>query len=125
VLRRRSRWRRLDRCRAARALRVRGIALSHGWQRGSRFRAEPTNFRSAPFLIAGENFGCGSSREGAVWALMAAGFRSVIVESFGDIFYNNCFQNGMLPIVLPAVTVAADSGFLLGFPKPSKRLRQC
>jgi 3-isopropylmalate/(R)-2-methylmalate dehydratase small subunit len=62
-------------------------------------------FRDAPILIAGKNFGCGSSREGAVWALMAAGFRCVIAESFGDIFYNNCFQNGMLPIVLPAAAV--------------------
>ena len=58
-------------------------------------------FRTAPILIAGANFGCGSSREGAVWALMAAGLRCVIAERFGDIFYNNCFQNGMLPVVLP------------------------
>ena len=64
-----------------------------------------TNFRNAPILIAAENFGCGSSREGAVWALMAAGLRCVIAESFGDIFYNNCFQNGMLPVVLPATIV--------------------
>ena len=64
-----------------------------------------TNFRDAPILIAAENFGCGSSREGAVWALMAAGLRCVIAESFGDIFYNNCFQNGMLPVTLPAAIV--------------------
>src|SRR5215475_4217104 len=51
-------------------------------------------FRTAPILIAGTNFGCGSSREGAVWALMARGVRCVIAESFGEIFYNNCFQNG-------------------------------
>jgi 3-isopropylmalate/(R)-2-methylmalate dehydratase small subunit len=57
-------------------------------------------FRHAPILIAGANFGCGSSREGAVWALMAAGLRCVIAESFGDIFYNNCFQNGLLPVML-------------------------
>jgi 3-isopropylmalate/(R)-2-methylmalate dehydratase small subunit len=62
-------------------------------------------FRGATILIAGRNFGCGSSREGAVWALMAAGLRCVIAESFGDIFYNNCFQNGMLPIVVGAATV--------------------
>jgi 3-isopropylmalate/(R)-2-methylmalate dehydratase small subunit len=62
-------------------------------------------FRQAPILLAGENFGCGSSREGAVWALMAAGLRCVIAESFGDIFYNNCFQNGMLPVALPAAKV--------------------
>jgi 3-isopropylmalate/(R)-2-methylmalate dehydratase small subunit len=74
------------------------------------FALNRTNFRNAPILIAGENFGCGSSREGAVWALMAAGLRCVIAESFGDIFYNNCFQNGMLPVVLPAVTVAQLAG---------------
>jgi 3-isopropylmalate/(R)-2-methylmalate dehydratase small subunit len=74
------------------------------------FALNRTNFRNAPILIAGENFGCGSSREGAVWALMAAGLRCVIAESFGDIFYNNCFQNGMLPVALPAVTVAQLAG---------------
>ncbi|MDB5510637.1 MAG: leuD [Enterovirga sp.] len=62
-------------------------------------------FRGAPILIAGRNFGCGSSREGAVWALMSAGLRCVIAESFGDIFFANCFQNGMLPIALPGATV--------------------
>ncbi|MGO4330605.1 3-isopropylmalate dehydratase small subunit [Cupriavidus sp. 2TAF22] len=64
-------------------------------------------FRSAPVLLAGANFGCGSSREGAVWALMAMGVRCVIAPSYGDIFYNNCFQNGMLPIHLPAQAVQA------------------
>jgi 3-isopropylmalate/(R)-2-methylmalate dehydratase small subunit len=58
-------------------------------------------YQNAPILIAGRNFGCGSSRESAVWALMAMGVRCVIAESFGDIFYGNCFQNGMLPIRLP------------------------
>lgn len=62
-------------------------------------------YRGAPILIAGKNFGCGSSREGAVWALMGMGVRVVIAESFGDIFYGNCFQNGMLPIRLPADAV--------------------
>lgn len=62
-------------------------------------------YRQAPILIAGKNFGCGSSREGAVWALMGMGLRCVIAESFGDIFYGNCFQNGMLPIRLPADVV--------------------
>lgn len=59
-----------------------------------------TKFNHAPFLIAGRNFGCGSSREGAVWALAGRGVRCVIAESFGDIFFNNCFQNGVLPIKL-------------------------
>lgn len=59
-------------------------------------------FRGAPILVAGPNFGCGSSREGAVWALQGMGVRCVIADSFGDIFYSNCFQNGVLPIRLPA-----------------------
>ncbi|MBO9650038.1 MAG: 3-isopropylmalate dehydratase small subunit [Variovorax sp.] len=59
-------------------------------------------FSGAPILLAGENFGCGSSREGAVWALMGMGIRCVIAPSFGDIFFNNCFQNGMLALRLPA-----------------------
>jgi 3-isopropylmalate/(R)-2-methylmalate dehydratase small subunit len=58
-------------------------------------------FRQAPILLAGRNFGCGSSREGAVWALRARGVRCVVAESFGDIFHGNCFQNGLLPVVLP------------------------
>ncbi|MBB3182228.1 3-isopropylmalate dehydratase small subunit [Variovorax sp. Sphag1AA] len=62
-------------------------------------------FRGAPILLAGENFGCGSSREGAVWALMGMGIRCVIAPSFGDIFFNNCFQNGMLALRLPASEV--------------------
>jgi len=62
-------------------------------------------FRGAPILLAGPNFGCGSSREGAVWALMGMGFRAVIAPSFGDIFFGNCFQNGMLPVVLPEETI--------------------
>lgn len=63
-------------------------------------------FRGAPFLLGGENFGCGSSREGAVWALQGIGVRCVIAPSFGDIFFSNCFQNGVLPIRLPATQVA-------------------
>jgi 3-isopropylmalate/(R)-2-methylmalate dehydratase small subunit len=62
-------------------------------------------FRGAPFLLAGENFGCGSSREGAVWALQEIGIRCVVAPSFGDIFFSNCFQNGILPIRLPASVV--------------------
>lgn len=55
-------------------------------------------FRNTSILIAGRNFGCGSSREGAVTALLARGIRAVIAPSFGDIFYGNCFQNGLLPV---------------------------
>ena len=57
-------------------------------------------FRHAEILIAGDNFGCGSSREMAVWALEEFGIRCIIASSFGDIFFNNCLQNGLLPIVL-------------------------
>jgi len=64
-------------------------------------------FRGAPILLAGDNFGCGSSREGAVWALQGIGIRCVIAPSFGDIFFSNCFQNGVLPIRLPAAEVKA------------------
>ena len=63
-------------------------------------------FRDAPILVAGANFGCGSSREGAVWALMGMGLRCVVAASFGDIFFNNCFQNGLLPVRLPPEDVA-------------------
>ncbi|NBB96851.1 MAG: 3-isopropylmalate dehydratase small subunit [Alphaproteobacteria bacterium] len=64
-------------------------------------------YRNAEILIAGENFGCGSSREHAPWALLDFGIRCVISTSFADIFYNNCFKNGILPIVLPQEQVDA------------------
>ena len=62
-------------------------------------------YKNAKILVAGENFGCGSSREHAPWALLDAGIRCIIAPSFADIFYNNCFKNGMLPIVLPKAQV--------------------
>ena len=62
-------------------------------------------YRKAQILIAGQNFGCGSSREHAPWALLDFGIRCVIAPSFADIFYNNCFKNGILPIVLPQVEI--------------------
>ena len=58
-------------------------------------------YRNAQILVAGENFGCGSSREHAPWALLDFGFRCIIAPDFADIFYNNCFQNGILAIKLP------------------------
>jgi 3-isopropylmalate/(R)-2-methylmalate dehydratase small subunit len=58
-------------------------------------------YRSAEILVAGDNFGCGSSREHAPWALLDFGVRCVISTSFADIFFNNCFKNGILPIILP------------------------
>lgn len=62
-------------------------------------------FTEARILVAGENFGCGSSREMAVWAIAGLGIRCVIAPSFGEIFAGNCFQNGLLPIRLPRATV--------------------
>ena len=77
-------------------------------------------YAGASVLLARKNFGCGSSREHAPWALMDYGFRCVIAPSFADIFFNNCFKNGVLPIVLPAaeidalfVLVGATSGYRL------------
>ena len=64
-------------------------------------------WRDARIVVADCNFGCGSSREHAVWALYDFGIRAVMAPSFGDIFYNNSFQNGLLPIILPAGRVAA------------------
>ncbi|WP_213685388.1 3-isopropylmalate dehydratase small subunit [Roseicyclus sp.] len=58
-------------------------------------------YRNAQILVGGDNFGCGSSREHAPWALLDFGIRCVIAPAFADIFYNNCFKNGILPIVLP------------------------
>jgi 3-isopropylmalate/(R)-2-methylmalate dehydratase small subunit len=63
-------------------------------------------YRSASILLAGANFGCGSSREHAPWALADYGFRVLLAPSFADIFYNNCFKNGLLPIRLPEATIA-------------------
>ena len=62
-------------------------------------------YRDAEILVAGDNFGCGSSREHAPWAIKDFGIRCVIAPSFADIFYNNCFKNGILPIALPQETV--------------------
>ena len=64
-------------------------------------------YREAEILVAGDNFGCGSSREHAPWALKDFGIRAVISTSFADIFFNNCFKNGILPIVLPQDAVDA------------------
>jgi 3-isopropylmalate/(R)-2-methylmalate dehydratase small subunit len=64
------------------------------------FELNQPRFQGATILLARTNFGCGSSREHAPWALLDYGFRSIIAPSFADIFYNNCFKNGMLPVVL-------------------------
>ncbi len=83
-------------------------------------------YQGAQILVAGPNFGCGSSREHAVWALGEYGFRCVIAASFADIFYSNCFKNGLLPIVLPKETVdeliaaAGAEGFELTVDLPAQ-----
>ena len=66
------------------------------------FVLNKTEYADATILLTGQNFGCGSSREHAVWALKEYGFRAIIAQSFGEIFYNNCVRNGILPIVLAA-----------------------
>jgi 3-isopropylmalate/(R)-2-methylmalate dehydratase small subunit len=71
------------------------------------FVLDAPDYRGARILITERNFGCGSSRENAVHVLWDFGFRAVIAPSFGDIFFNNCFKNGLLPVVLPAGAVAA------------------
>jgi 3-isopropylmalate/(R)-2-methylmalate dehydratase small subunit len=87
-------------------------------------------YQGAQILLARENFGCGSSREHAVWALFDYGFRVVIAPSFADIFFNNCFKNGVLPIVLPADTVehlfraaAQSPGYALEVDLPAQMIR--
>jgi 3-isopropylmalate/(R)-2-methylmalate dehydratase small subunit len=87
-------------------------------------------YRNAKILIAGDNFGCGSSREHAPWALLDFGIRCVIAPSFADIFFNNCFQNGILPIVLPKEEIAkllddADRGANapIGVDLPAQEIR--
>ena len=73
-------------------------------------------YRDARILVADRNFGCGSSREPAVWALYDYGIRAVLAPSFGDIFFNNSFQNGLLPVVLPTERVAALRAMLERLP---------
>ncbi len=73
-------------------------------------------YRDASILLARKNFGCGSSREHAPWALVQYGFRALIAPSYADIFFNNCFKNGILPIVLPENLVSKLFEVLLAFP---------
>ncbi|HEY3331405.1 MAG TPA: 3-isopropylmalate dehydratase small subunit [Capsulimonadaceae bacterium] len=69
------------------------------------FELNKPQWKGAEILITGKNFGCGSSREHAPWALLDYGFRALVGSSFADIFYNNCFKNGILPVILPEATV--------------------
>ena len=69
------------------------------------FILNQSEFQNTTILVSEENFGCGSSREHAVWSLMDFGIRVIIAPSFADIFYSNCFKNGLLPIILPKATI--------------------
>ena len=73
-------------------------------------------YKGASVLLARSNFGCGSSREHAPWALEQYGFRAIIAPSYADIFFNNCYKNGLLPVVLPALQVAKLFDDALAFP---------
>jgi 3-isopropylmalate/(R)-2-methylmalate dehydratase small subunit len=86
-----------------------GEFLFYDWRNtsgGEQFVLDEPRYRSASILLAGKNFGCGSSREHAVWALADFGFRAVIAPSFADIFANNCSKNGVLAVVLAEQEVA-------------------
>jgi len=80
------------------------------------FVLNQARYQGASILLAHKNFGCGSSREHAPWALDQYGFRAIIAPSFADIFFNNCFKNGLLPIVLPELTVAKLFDACFAFP---------
>jgi 3-isopropylmalate/(R)-2-methylmalate dehydratase small subunit len=93
---------------------------SDGMQPNPDFELNAPRYAGASILLTKDNFGCGSSREHAPWALNDYGFRCIVAPSFADIFYNNCFNNGMLPIVLPSsivdglfVEVRATEGYSL------------
>ena len=88
-----------------------GPALFYDWRYrpdgslDSAFELNSPTARGATILVTGPNFGCGSSREHAVWALAQYGFRAIIAPSFADIFASNCYRNGVLPVQLPAASV--------------------
>jgi len=82
-----------------------GEFLFFDWMKDPAFPLRRPDFASAPILATGRNFGCGSSREHAAWALQEFGFQAIVAESFGDIFETNCSKNGLLTIALPAADV--------------------
>jgi 3-isopropylmalate/(R)-2-methylmalate dehydratase small subunit len=97
------------------------------WRRDPQFVLNQPRYRGATILLARKNFGCGSSREHAPWALQQYGFKAVIAPSFADIFFNNCFKNGLLPIVLHDFQVdhlfnevAAKNGYRLTIDLPAQ-----
>jgi len=93
-------------------------ALFAAWRHNPEFVLNQPRYRGATILLARRNFGCGSSREHAPWALMDYGFRCVIAPSFADIFFTNCFKNGLLPVGLSEAEVEAlfhDAAAFPGF----------
>jgi 3-isopropylmalate/(R)-2-methylmalate dehydratase small subunit len=82
-----------------------GEFLFFDWMKDPAFPLRRPEFAAAPILAAGRNFGCGSSREHAAWALQEFGFQAIVAESFGDIFQTNCSKNGLLTVALPAADV--------------------
>ena len=93
------------------------------------FVLNQARYAGASILLARDNFGCGSSREHAPWALLDYGFKVIVAPSFADIFYNNCFKNGILPVVLDGATVdrlfaavEASEGFTLALDLPAQTL---
>lgn len=103
--------------------------LADGKTPNPEFELNAPRYRWASILLARDNFGCGSSREHAPWALYDYGFRCLLAPSFADIFYNNCFNNGMLPVRLPGEVVdrlfgevRAREGYLLTVDLPSQTI---
>ena len=103
--------------------------LADGKTPNPEFEMNAPRYRGASILLAKDNFGCGSSREHAPWALHDYGIRAILAPSFGDIFYNNCFNNGLLPIRLPSgvveglfTEVRAREGYTLTVDLPSQQI---
>lgn len=105
-----------------------GEGLFAGWRyRGTFGRAPDPDFilnddryRDAQILLSGVNFGCGSSREHAVWALVEYGFKAILAPSFGGIFYNNCTRNGLLPIILAEEDISLLADWITENPQENK-----
>lgn len=103
--------------------------LDDGETPNPNFEMNAPRYRGASILLTRDNFGCGSSREHAPWALTDYGIRVILAPSFADIFYNNCFNNGMLPIRLPSETISqlfdevrAQEGYTLAVDLPEQTL---
>lgn len=86
------------------------------------FMLNRPEFSGAQILLGGQNFGCGSSREHAVWALAEWGFRCIVAPSFAPIFRNNCLRNGLLPVVLDAAAIAALAGRMVTIDLPAQTI---